>query len=141
MAELTHEQVSTLLRRLEERVESLQSSFQDHLVQLREISAPGHDATPPGDIADQADVELERDEQNDAMTRDTRELREIAAAFDRLSTGQANVCVDCGESIGFARLLAQPTAVRCLACQSVSERSETMRTRGVRDSAAAGSWR
>ncbi len=141
MDELTEEQVAALVRRLEERVASLQTSIRDHLAQLRDVSAPGHDSTPPGDIVDQADAGLQRDEQNDAMSRETIEMQEIALAFDRLSTGQANVCIDCGEPIGFERLLAQPTATRCGACQDDSERGEFLRARGNRNQNGIGTAR
>ncbi|MFT3848278.1 MAG: TraR/DksA family transcriptional regulator [Propionivibrio sp.] len=141
MAELTQAQVSTLVRRLDERVESLQTPFADHLEQLRDMSAPGHDATPPGDLADQADIERKRDEENDAITRETREMGEIETAFERLATGQADVCVECGDSIGYQLLLAQPTAVRCIACQAFSEESEILRSRSVRFKPAVGLWR
>ncbi|WP_204350221.1 TraR/DksA family transcriptional regulator [Klebsiella pneumoniae] len=32
------------------------------------------------------------------------------------------ICVDCGEAIPFLRLQAQPTAMRCLPCQTACER-------------------
>lgn len=54
--------------------------------------------------------------------RDIAELREIAAAKDRMARGVFGECIDCGADILFARLQAQPTAARCLACQERLER-------------------
>jgi RNA polymerase-binding transcription factor DksA len=49
-------------------------------------------------------------------------VREVNAALERLSDGGFGVCKDCGKRIGRPRLLANPTATRCLACQSQFER-------------------
>ncbi|HJV72294.1 TraR/DksA family transcriptional regulator [Ideonella sp.] len=54
--------------------------------------------------------------------RDIDELRAIAAALERMADGRYGSCVDCGIDIPLARLLAQPTASRCVPCQ---ERFET----------------
>lgn len=56
------------------------------------------------------------------QTHYRHELAEIDAARERMRMHQYGVCTDCGERIPFARLQAQPTALRCLACQSARER-------------------
>jgi DnaK suppressor protein len=48
-------------------------------------------------------------------------VREVNTALERLSDGGFGVCKDCGKRIGRPRLLANPTATRCLACQSQFE--------------------
>ncbi len=55
--------------------------------------------------------------------RDLAELHEIARAQARLADGSYGQCADCGADIGLERLLAQPSAIRCIACQAVFERS------------------
>ncbi|MDE2255170.1 MAG: TraR/DksA C4-type zinc finger protein [Betaproteobacteria bacterium] len=55
--------------------------------------------------------------------RDASELERIDAALARLSSAQFGVCVDCREDIGVERLQAEPTAVRCTACQIRYEKS------------------
>jgi RNA polymerase-binding transcription factor DksA len=55
--------------------------------------------------------------------RDASELERIDAALARLPSAQFGVCVDCGEDIGVKRLQAEPTAVRCTACQIRYEKS------------------
>lgn len=42
---------------------------------------------------------------------------------DRLERGEYGVCEDCGERVPYKRLLAFPTARRCLDCQERHERS------------------
>lgn len=59
-----------------------------------------------------------------AMTdRDLRELRDIDAAQHRMRTGDYGECRDCGTEIEFARLRANPTAVRCIVCQTQYEKN------------------
>jgi DnaK suppressor protein len=52
-------------------------------------------------------------------------LRAIEEAEERLATGCYGICIGCGNDIAIARLLAEPTAVRCVSCQSVSEKRES----------------
>lgn len=61
--------------------------------------------------------------------RDIEELREIAAARERMDRGLYGECEDCGTDIPFARLQAQPFTVRCIKCQESFERSHPV---GVR---------
>ena len=55
--------------------------------------------------------------------RDVDELRQIAAAQERMARGEYGECVDCGIDIPFERLQAQPAAARCVPCQEKYERS------------------
>ena len=54
-----------------------------------------------------------------------RVLREIEEARTRLKTADFGTCVDCHGSIPFGRLLAYPTAERCVTCQSRHEKTYT----------------
>jgi DnaK suppressor protein len=49
--------------------------------------------------------------------RNYRTLKEIAAAMDRLDTGDYGVCLNCGEAINSRRLAAVPWAAYCIRCQ------------------------
>ena len=61
------------------------------------------------------------------VSRDAGELREVEAALLRVKDGVYGDCVDCGNSIPFGRLQANPSASRCIACQ---ERLEASQRRG-----------
>ena len=50
-------------------------------------------------------------------------LRQIEAALQRIEADVYGLCIQCDESIGFARLQAQPHTPNCLACQSALEES------------------
>jgi RNA polymerase-binding protein DksA len=54
--------------------------------------------------------------------RDVQELRDVDAACARLADGSYGTCVDCGEPVAAARLVAYPTAKRCTACQTTYEK-------------------
>jgi DnaK suppressor protein len=61
------------------------------------------------------------------VSRDAGELREVETALVRMKDGSYGECVDCGKEIPYARLQANPSASRCIACQ---ERVEASQRRG-----------
>ena len=52
---------------------------------------------------------------------DAPDLQAVRAALERLADGSYGECTGCGQSVGVPRLLAQPSAARCIACQSKAE--------------------
>ena len=66
--------------------------------------------------------ELEREIRED-LVHDASELREIEAARSRLADGTYGECIECGQDIGFARLKATPSALRCIVCQTRFEKT------------------
>ncbi|WP_298293236.1 TraR/DksA family transcriptional regulator [Thiomonas sp.] len=52
-----------------------------------------------------------------ATARDASELAAIDRALQRLDTAEFGICIDCGAEIETARLLAEPTVLRCATCQ------------------------
>ena len=50
------------------------------------------------------------------------DLTEVDLALARMRDGTYGECVDCGEPIAPARLMAYPTAQRCINCQGAYER-------------------
>ncbi len=53
--------------------------------------------------------------------RHTHEIHGIEHAFLRIHLGTYGLCVDCQSPIDFPRLLAYPTALRCMTCQVTYE--------------------
>lgn len=92
-------------RRLKARLAELE-------VELHHAEAEPLDA----DFAEQANQleDLETDEALDAQH--VTEARAIHAALARIADGSYGTCVACGGEIPRARLEAQPTATRCIAC-------------------------
>ena len=63
------------------------------------------------------------------LDREASELREVESALERLRAGRYGQCIECGGEIDRERLLANPTAQRCIECQTRREQAG----RGGRD--------
>jgi len=77
------------------------------------------------DFGDEALASTEHDFNHVLHERYLRELQQIEAVRRRLSAGDANRCAECGEEIGYDRLLAYPFATRCVECQARYEKFGT----------------
>lgn len=53
--------------------------------------------------------------------RHGRELLQVLQARARLAAGAAGICSECAGAVGYHRLLANPLAVRCFACETRHE--------------------
>jgi len=106
--------VRALRLRLLERREELEREVNSHVSAVRSDAAP----EPGGDQA--AQIQLNEVALAEAE-RDTAELRNIHAALARMDSGDYGQCIQCGEQIPHARLLANPHTLRCLACATASE--------------------
>ena len=71
--------------------------------------------------ADDAEAERAADVHLAEIEIDRTRLEEIELALSRLSDGRYGVCEDCRAEIPRTRLFAQPTAIRCAACQAAIE--------------------
>ena len=118
LAPTDHDRIRSALeaRRAALRAEvraQLQGSGDDRVVGLRNRL----DETDDWAVADSlAELDL-------AGVRHTlNELSEVDAALARMAMESYGECIDCGEPIAPARLAAQPTATRCIACQSAWEK-------------------
>ena len=52
-----------------------------------------------------------------ARARHLKELHEVECAMQRLAAGTFGMCAQCGEPIGYARMLVWPTTTRCVRCE------------------------
>lgn len=75
------------------------------------------------DPEDEAVVDLVVDLDLAEIDRDLGEWRAVEAALARLRAGAYGTCADCGAAIPFERLRAQPTAIRCVRCAALHERT------------------
>ena len=74
------------------------------------------------DFADEAAASTQQDFNHVIHERYLGELRQIEAVRRRIAGGEADLCADCGEKIGYERLIAYPFATRCIDCQERQER-------------------
>ena len=72
---------------------------------------------------DWAQADAERDLSIALEERESAELVAIDDALKRVADGSFGLCVDCGVSIPTARLHANPTSLRCVACQEKLEQA------------------
>lgn len=120
--QLTPQQTERLAEVLAEQRAALASTIDNHFAQhaqTRFTDLVGQ----VGDLEDHALAELLVDDELAGIQREISELREIQAAEDRLKRGHCGTCLDCGGPIGFERLLAWPTATRCVPCQEAYEKT------------------
>lgn len=77
-----------------------------------------------GDASDEALLDTLSHIDDALIRQNLQDVRDIAAARERIAAGSYGVCVDCGRDIGYERLLAYPTAKRCIDCQREHERAK-----------------
>ena len=104
MANFTEEQLVRLKAALHRRYLDLQQEVRDKLAHTQDIS-DSELAEFLNNIPDDIDTAL--------VDRQINEMREL----------EFGDCIDCGNEIGFERLLAYPSAQRCVQCQGQYEKA------------------
>ncbi|WP_367065845.1 TraR/DksA family transcriptional regulator [Oryzisolibacter sp. LB2S] len=120
---LTDSQRQQLRAQLEQRKEQLLQQLdavQRDTLDVAKATSQG-DAEEPGSPRDQANSMAASMVRDAEAARDHAELVAVRAALERMGDGSYGECLDCGKSVGVPRLLAQPSALRCIACQSKLE--------------------
>ena len=92
------------------------------MVALEEMPGPTGDNSPFSDEVDEIQANERRE-----IGFATRELlvdrvNRLAAALDRLRSGDYGTCIECDEAIAPARLRALPEVETCVRCQDRRER-------------------
>src|SRR5688572_11396760 len=95
---------------------------------LRGLESGAYGTEASGDIsenpAEQATDNSEQEVSLGRMASQTREIREIDEALERVKDGTFGVCEECDKAVPVARLEAIPYARRCAACQVKEEERE-----------------
>lgn len=114
---------------LDQLVEKLKTDYQTLLREVREELENSGDQhridllnSEPGDSGDESMANALADFNVSILDRQVQGLRDIEAAFLRIENEEYAVCIDCGGEIGFDRLMAYPTAKRCIVCQERREK-------------------
>lgn len=110
-------------RIIRERRAKLAAEMEQDVAKARDQQYAELAGAPATDTGDQATAALISDVGTAELSRDLLELRELDAALARLDDPRFGTCVDCGTDIGFERLGASPTAVRCVECQRLHEKT------------------
>ncbi|WP_449412944.1 TraR/DksA family transcriptional regulator [Pandoraea soli] len=101
--------LETLMDTEEKRIQSVMVTTESPLGELA--------ASEPHDDADLANEETAERVQDAMLDHFRKQLADIEAARNRIHRGEYGICIDCRQSIPYARLKAYPTAKRCAACQ------------------------
>jgi DnaK suppressor protein len=118
----TPQQLSQLRNELIQRRERLLEDVRDELAKTDHADYLDL-LRLPGDNADRSLADTLADLDLGTIDRHVHEIRDIEAALERLRDGSYGVCERCATEIGFERLLAYPTATRCLPCQEQYEKT------------------
>ena len=122
-AKLTAAERSTLAKQLQDRRRVLRTELTDKLNTQDNPALLGlRNRMEETDDWAVADLETALDVAE--VSRDASELREVEAALLRIKDGGYGECVECGTNIPYARLAANPSAARCIACQEKLEASQ-----------------
>ncbi len=114
MANFTEDQLTQLKSALHKRYLDLQEDIRSELAHTKDTR--DFDLTEYlNNIPDDVDTAL--------VDRQINEMRELEMSLKYLSELEFGDCIDCGNAIGFERLLAHPSAQRCIECQSRYEKS------------------
>jgi RNA polymerase-binding protein DksA len=122
MSNLTQEQFAKLKKKLQHRYLELQGEIRDELGRSsdeRYISL----ASSLKDVGDNSFVDMLVDLDASIIDRQVREMHNVETSLTNLAELNFGDCIDCNEEIGFDRLMASPTAQRCLDCQNRHEKT------------------
>ena len=119
---LTEKQTQELHTAIEQRRTALIAELQEDVERARGDRFEDLAGAAP-DSGDESVATLIADLDHAEVGRDLTELRGLEAARSRLTDGSYGVCADCGADIGFERLRVNPSAVRCINCQTVHEKT------------------
>jgi DnaK suppressor protein len=122
MPELNDKQIQKLRQRMLDR----QRVLVDEVKEQRSRTAEDGNEDVLGGVGDAGDESVQRmaiDLHLQEAGRDLEELRDIDLALQRMDGGEYGECEQCGGDIDYARLEVQPTATRCIDCQSQYEKT------------------
>ena len=119
---LTEHQTKELRGLIDRRRNALLAELREDAARAREQPYAEHDGPAP-DTGDESVATLIADLEQADVTRDLGEFRGLESARERLAGGEYGICTDCGGDIGFERLKATPSAMRCIDCQTRHEKT------------------
>ena len=122
MAKFTEDQLAQIKTALQQRYLRLREEVRSELERSgdeRYVDLAGSVA----DVGDDSVADMLLDLNAAIVDRQVNEMREVETALKRLADLDFGDCLDCGNEIGFKRLMAYPTAQRCVRCQSLHEKT------------------
>jgi len=121
MSTITKKQIEKLTAALDQRYRLLREEVQTELERSGESNYIDL-AGGVHDTGDESMADLLSDLSAEAVHRQIEELRDIEESYRRIRESEYGQCAECGGEIGFERLMAYPTARRCIGCQTKKEK-------------------
>lgn len=115
---LTPTQIDDLKLLLRDRERQLEVSLDSELHTLD----PEHASITTQSDADWTTADVDADTLIARAERHAAALADTRLALSKVADGRYGTCERCGQGIGYERLIAYPSARRCLACQAIVER-------------------
>ena len=110
------------LEKMNKKLMELKSEIVQHLMsENEEFNQLVHDMDPK-DLVDIAADDIDRRTLEALSGQDIKRLNLIDSALSRLQNDKYGICIDCGQAISKERLDAIPYALKCISCQSLSEK-------------------
>ncbi len=76
------------------------------------------------DPTDRASAETDRNFLLRIRDRESKLIKKIKKAMDRIENGTFGICEECGEDISLKRLKARPVTTQCIECKTKQEAQE-----------------
>ena len=115
---LTSEQVELIRERLAEAEQRLRQNAQSSLQMSMDPTDTGRDSIDQSVTEGMLSTDLR------LRDREQKLLNKIQKTIGRLDAGTLDECEDCGDPIGFKRLLARPVTTLCIHCKEEREERE-----------------
>ncbi|SHE95196.1 transcriptional regulator, TraR/DksA family [Desulfacinum infernum DSM 9756] len=116
----------------------MQAALVRSLEAVQETLGSREEHRGPMDMADEAEMEHQRETLWNLGYRYRQFYREVTMALNRLAKDEFGYCEDCGDPIAEARLEVQPTARLCIDCQRELERRTSLSRQGGRKRSSDG---
>jgi len=79
------------------------------------------------DFVDRASIETDASFSFHLKERESRLMKKISRALDKIDEGDFGICEECGREISMERLKARPMATLCIECKRMEEAEEKNR--------------
>src|SRR3569832_1880731 len=122
MSVLSPTQLDQLARKLREDYQALVREVRDELENFGFLFCIDLLNRESGDSGDESLANALADINLTLLDRHIDGMRDIEAALQRIRNGEYGICIDCGDAVTFPRLMAYPTAKRCIVCQEQREK-------------------
>lgn len=130
MANYSEQEMRAIREALMDRLEGLIERIRSGLSESEQHQFAAILGQTSGDSSDEALATSLADLSAARIDLDVRQLRDLEDAKRRLAGAEFGVCLECGNPIPVARLLANPAARRCTECQNAFERTHAGQPHG-----------